>query len=309
MARRRRGGRPLHGWLNLDKPVGMSSFAAVEAVRRATGAAKLGHAGTLDPFASGVLPIALGEATKTIRCIMATSKTYDFTIRWGEQRSTDDPEGEVIDTSARRPDRAEIEAAIAGFIGDIEQVPPRYSAVKIGGRRAYDLARAGEAVHLAPRRARIDGFALLDIADADHARFRVTCGKGTYMRALARDLAACLGTCGHLAALRRSRVGGFHAADAISLEKLCQLGHSAAANPTLVPIATALDGIPALAVTEEEAQRLRNGQAVAVLRPEDRRRIQDMADDDVMLAMAAATPVALARVEGIQIRPVRVLNL
>ncbi len=309
MGRRTGAGRQLHGWLNLDKPVGISSLAAVQAVRRATGAAKAGHAGTLDPFASGVLPVALGEATKTQRCVQGAAKTYEFTVRWGERRTTDDPEGEILDTSAHRPGAPEIAAAVGEFTGEITQVPPVFSAVKVAGRRAYDLARAGEKVELAPRVVRVDSFALIDQPDDDHARFRVICGKGTYMRALARDLAQRLGTCGYLAALRRTRVGGFRSADAISLEKLTRLAHRAAADLPLVPIAAALDGIPAFAVTDEEARRLRSGQAVPMLRPEDRRRMQDLGADDVMLAIAASTPVALARVEGIQIKPVRVLNL
>ncbi len=309
MGRRKNAGRQLHGWLNLDKPAGISSLAAVVAVRRATGAAKAGHAGTLDPFASGVLPIAMGEATKTLRCVQDGAKTYEFTIRWGEQRTTDDPEGEILATSENRPGAPEIAAVLGEFTGEIAQVPPVFSAIKIAGRRAYDLARAGEKVELAPRVVRVDSFDLIDQPDDSHARFRVTCGKGTYMRSLARDLAQRLGTCGHLAALRRTRVGCFDAKDAISLEKLSGLGHSAAADPPLVSIVAALDGIPALTVTDEEARRLRNGQAVPMLRPEDRRLMQDLGDDGVMLAIAAATPVALARVEGIQIKPVRVLNL
>ncbi len=309
MGRRSGSGRRINGWLNLDKPVGISSLAAVEAVRRATGAAKAGHAGTLDPFASGVLPVALGEATKTQRCVTGAGKIYEFTVRWGERRTTDDPEGEVVEASDHRPQAPEIVAALGAFTGDITQIPPIFSAIKVAGRRAYDLARAGEAVELAPRVVRVDSFELIDQPDRDNARFRVSCGKGTYMRALARDLALRLGTCGYLAALRRTRVGCFHAKDAISLEKLSGLGHSAAADPPLIPIAAALDGIPAYSVTDEEARRLRNGQAVPMLRPEDRQRMQDLGEDDVLLAIAAATPVALARVEGIQIKPVRVLNL
>ena len=302
-------GRQLCGWLNLDKPVGISSLAAVAAVRRATGAARAGHAGTLDPFASGVLPVALGEATKTQRCVQVGVKTYDFTVRWGEGRTTDDPEGEILSTSVHRPVTREIASALTEFTGAIKQIPPTFSAIKVAGRRAYSLARAGHTVTLVPRIVRVDSFTLIDQPDDDHARFRVTCGKGTYMRALARDLAQRLGTCGHLTTLRRTRVGAFHVADAISLEKLIRLGHSASADPHLISIASALDGIPMLAVTDEEAGRLRSGQAVPVSCPEDRRRMQGLGADDIMLAIAASTPVALARVEGVQIKPVRVLNL
>jgi tRNA pseudouridine55 synthase len=308
MARRRKG-RAIHGWLNVDKPVGLSSAACVNAVRRITGAAKLGHAGTLDPLASGVLPIALGEATKTMPYVSDTAKRYTFDIVWGERRSTDDVEGEIVETADARPDRAAIEAMLPRFLGDIEQAPPAFSAIKVEGRRAYAMARAGEAVVLAPRRVRIDAFDLVEIVDRERARFAVTSGKGAYMRALARDLAAALGTCGHLAGLRRTAVGRFTEETAISLEKLAELGHSAAASPPLLPVETALDDIPALALSDTEAERLRSGQAVPVLRPQDRERLAAVGNDGIVLAVEAATPVALARVDGIQIRPIRVLNL
>ena len=306
---RRRNGKPIHGWLNVDKPVGLSSAACVNAVRRITGAAKLGHAGTLDPQASGVLPIALGEATKTMPYVTDAAKRYTFEIVWGERRATDDIEGEIVETSDMRPDRAAIEAALPGFVGEIEQVPPAYSAIKIDGKRAYAMARAGETVELQPRIVRIDEFRLEKVIDADRAAFSVRCGKGTYIRALARDLAAALGGCGHLSGLRRTAVGRFTEETAISLEKLTQLGHSAAAQPPLLPVETALDDIPALALSVSEAERLRSGQAVPVLRLQDRERLAAVGDDGIILAVEATTPVALARVDGIQIRPVRVLNL
>jgi len=308
MARRARG-RPIHGWLNLDKPSGISSAQAVAAVRRATGAAKLGHAGTLDPFATGVLPIALGEATKTVPYVVEAAKAYRFTVRWGEARTTDDPEGEVAEMSDVRPDAQAIAAALPAFVGEIDQVPPAFSAVKVAGKRAYAMARAGEAVELAPRRVRIDTFELVEVADADHAVFTVACGRGAYVRSLARDLARELGTVGHLSRLRRTAVGRFHIEDAISLEKLQQVGHIAVAGPPLIPISTALDDIPALALRDDEADRLRQGQAVPVLRPADRARIEAVGDDGVVLAIAGDLPVALVRVDGIQIRPLRVLNL
>src|SRR5215469_15893676 len=206
MSRRRKGDK-VDGWLVLDKPVGLSSAAAVTAVRRLFNAAKAGHGGTLDPLASGVLPIALGEATKTVGFAMAGTKTYRFTVRWGERRTTDDAEGTVMATSAARPAAAEIEAALQRFIGEIEQVPPDFSAIKVEGRRAYARARAGETLALAPRRVRIDRLSLLDRPDADHARLETVCGKGTYIRSLARDLAAALGTLGYVADLRRVAVG------------------------------------------------------------------------------------------------------
>ncbi len=309
MGRRGRKGRPINGWINVDKPVGITSAACVNSVRRAVDAAKLGHAGTLDPAASGVLPIALGEATKTMPFVVDTRKQYVFTVNWGEARDTDDDQGRVVETAERRPTEAEIKAALPKFVGEISQIPPAYSAIKVDGARAYTLARAGADVALAPRQVSISSFELLEIPDADHARFAVESGKGAYMRALARDLALALGTCGHLSNLRRRAVGPFDETAAISLAKLEELGHSAAAFPTLLPIETALDGIPALALSVKEAAQLRHGQAVPVMRPQDRKQIEAVGDEGIVLAVEAATPVALARVDGIQIRPVRVLNL
>lgn len=306
---RKRKGLPISGWINLEKPAGMTSSACVNAVRRATGAAKLGHAGTLDPSATGILPIALGEATKTMPYVTDSSKRYAFTVHWGARTTTDDADGDIVETSDVRPDRAAIEAALPGFIGAIEQVPPAFSAIKIDGARAYTKARAGEDFELASRVIDVHAFELLEILDSDRARFTVTSGKGAYMRALARDLAVALGTCGHLSDLRRMAVGPFDESAAISLEKLEQLGHSAAASPILLPVETALDGIPALALSEREAGMLRNGQAVPILRPQDKERIASAGDDGIVLVLEATTPVALVRIDGIQVRPVRVLNL
>ncbi len=299
----------LNGWVNLDKPVGPTSRDCVSAVRRLTGAAKLGHAGTLDPLASGVLPIALGEATKSLPYLVSAEKSYRFTVHWGEQRITDDAEGEVIATSDLRPERAAIEAALPTFRGVIQQQPPIYSAIKVDGQRAYDLARRGEPVDLPARPIEIYAFDLLDQPDRDHAEFAVTCAKGAYMRSLARDIALALGTVGYVSALRRTAVGGFSEAGAISLAKLEQLGNSAAAEQAIQPLEAALADIPALALTAREAQLLRNGQGVPVLRGEDRERVQEMGDDAIVLAKEADTPVAFARVDGSCIRPVRVLNL
>ncbi len=298
-----------HGWLNVDKPAGIGSTQVVAAVRRACAVAKAGHAGTLDPFASGVLPIALGEATKTVRCLMDATKTYRFTARWGERRTTDDPEGEVTERSSIRPTAAAIQAALPEFVGTITQVPPDYSAVKVAGRRAYDLARAGVQTSLEAREVRIDALALEAQPDRDHATFVVDCGKGAYMRALARDLAGRLGTCAYVSALRRVRVGVFDEGSAISLEKLRDLGHIALESPPLMPIVAALRELPSLDLTVEEALRLRHGLAVPVLRPTARQCIEDLGDDHIVLALSGMNPVALARVDGIQIRPVRVLNV
>jgi tRNA pseudouridine55 synthase len=308
MARKRRG-QPVHGWVVLDKPAGITSTAAVTEVRRLFDAAKAGHGGTLDPLATGVLPIALGEATKTVPFIMDGRKSYRFTLRWGEARTTDDAEGAVIATSDRRPTRAEIEAALARFTGEIMQIPPAFSAIRIAGERAYDLARAGEAVELAPRPVFIERFELLDEPDPEHARFTVMSGKGAYMRSLARDLAVALGTVGHVAELRRTAVGPFGEAQAISLASLKALGHIAAASGRILPVETALDDIPALALTDAEALRLRSGQAVGLLRLSDRERLGRIRSGDLVCAMSGGKPVALARWDAGDLRPVRVLHI
>jgi tRNA pseudouridine55 synthase len=308
MARKRRG-VPLHGWLVLDKPRGMTSSRAVAAVRRAVDAEKAGHGGTLDPLATGVLPIALGEATKTVAWAMAGPKIYRFTLRWGEARDTDDGEGKITLTSPVRPDDAAIAAALPRFIGDIVQRPPAFSALKLDGERAYDLAREGGTVALAPRPVHIGALRCLGRPDGDHAEFEAVVGKGTYIRALGRDLGAALGTCAHVAALRRLAVGPFVLADAISLDKLAMLGHSAAASGHLLPIETALDDIPALALTETEAHRLRQGQAVTPMQPSDRARIAQLGDGATLCATTGGKPVAIVAVAAGGLRPVRVLNL
>jgi len=314
MSRRRKGDK-VDGWVVLDKPVGLSSAAAVTAVRRLFNAAKAGHGGTLDPLATGVLPIALGEATKTVGFAMAGTKTYRFAVRWGERRTTDDAEGAVVATSDIRPTSSAIETALQRFTGEIEQVPPDFSAIKVEGRRAYARAREGEALALAPRRVRIDRLSLLDVSDPACARFEAVCGKGTYIRSLARDLAAALGTLGYIAELRRTAVGPFREAGAISLENLTSLGHSPARFTYLRPVETALDDIPALAVTEADSLRLRQGQVVQIRRAaHEHSGAHELGSDQVVLATAAGLPVALATIEleaaGLaRLRPLRVLNL
>jgi tRNA pseudouridine55 synthase len=305
---RRRGGRPIHGWVVLDKPLGLSSSQAVGAVRRITGAAKAGHGGTLDPLATGVLPIALGEATKTVAWAMAGRKTYRFTLRWGEGRETDDAEGAVVGTSAVRPDAAAILAALPGFTGTILQTPPAYSAIKLGGQRAYKLARAGAEVELAPRPVEIAALRLVRQPDPDHAEFEMETGKGAYVRALGRDLATALGTLAHVSALRRVAVGPFTLERAISLDNLAALDHSAAAFGHLLPIETALDDIPALALTEAEAHRLRHGQSVVPLLAADRARIDQLGTGAMVRATTGQTLVALAEIVAGGLRPVRVIN-
>ena len=305
----KRRGAPIHGWLVIDKPAGMTSAGAVAKVRRLTGAAKVGHAGTLDPLATGVLPLAFGEATKTVAYVMDDSKDYHFTVRWGEARASDDGEGEVTAVSQARPSEAEIKAVLDRFTGTIDQVPPVYSAIKVDGRRAYALARADAAPKLQSRRVRIDSLALLAIPDADHAQFEAVTGKGAYMRSLARDMALALGTVGYVAALRRTRVGPFTEALAISLDNMGELGHSAALLDRLLPVETALDDIPALALTEAEARNLRHGRPVPVLPVASRSPLKNVAQDAIVCAMAGGKPVALARIKGGEIRPLRVLNL
>jgi tRNA pseudouridine55 synthase len=308
MARRKRG-RKVDGWAVVDKPVGLTSTEVVARVKRLFDAQKAGHAGTLDPLASGCLPVALGEATKTVSFVMDGRKLYRFTVRWGEETDTDDAEGATVATSELRPDAAAIGAALPEFRGRLLQVPPSYSAVKISGERAYDLAREGEAVELSAREVEIHRLELEDCPDSDTAVFLAECGKGTYVRAVARDLGRRLGCYGHVRALRRLRVGPFGEDRMIPLEKLEEIGHNALASPdsdvggALLPVETALDDIPALPMTEPDAARLRSGQAV-LLRGRDA---------PVMTGHAYATSqgklVALGEVEKGAFCPRRVFNL
>jgi tRNA pseudouridine55 synthase len=301
MARRKKGEK-IDGWVVLDKPVGLGSTPAVGRVRRLFGAQKAGHGGTLDPLASGILPIALGEATKTVPFIMDGRKEYRFTLRFGEARSTEDAEGEVTETSDARPTDDALRAALPGFVGEIEQMPPAFSALKVDGKRAYDLARAGEMVELKPRRVVIERLELVGRPDLDHADFVVGCGKGTYIRSLGRDLARAVGTVGHLSALRRTVVGPFREEGAISLPKLEALGHIPALFGALAPVATALDDIPALALTEAQADRLRQGQPVLLTR--------DAPPSGALVrAEVGSRLVALVRSDGAALQPVRVFNL
>jgi tRNA pseudouridine55 synthase len=299
---RRKTGDKVDGWVILDKPLGLGSTPAVSRVRRLFGAQKAGHGGTLDPLASGVLPIALGEATKTVPFVMDGRKEYRFQLCFGQARSTEDAEGEVTATSDHRPSDDGIRSALAAFVGEVEQVPPAFSALKIDGKRAYDLARAGQAVDLKPRRVLIGRLELLGRPDMDHADFVVSCGKGTYIRSLGRDLALVLGTVGYLSALRRTAVGPFREEAAISLPKLEALGHIPALLGALAPVATALDDIPALALTEAQADRLRQGQPVLLTR--------DAPPSGALLrAEIGSRLVALVRSDGASLKPVRVFNL
>ena len=298
----------VHGWLVLDKPIGMTSTHAVARVRRLFQAKRAGHAGTLDPLATGGLPIALGEATKTVPFVMDGRKTYRFTVRWGEERDTDDAEGRVTTQSAERPDAATVRALLPGFTGTISQVPPRFSAIKIDGERAYDIARDGETVELEARPVEIHALTLVEVPDPDHAIFEAECGKGTYVRALARDMGRLLGCHGHVSALRRTRVGPFTENSMISLEHLEGLCHRAALGEgsladALLPVATALDDIPALAVSRADAARLQKGQAV-VLRGRDAPVVTGMVSVTV-----SGQLIALAETSRGEIIPKRVFNL
>jgi tRNA pseudouridine55 synthase len=313
MARKRKG-NPVHGWVILDKPKGLTSTQAVAKVRRLFDAQKAGHAGTLDPLATGVLAVALGEATKTVPYAMDGEKLYRFTARWGEARDTDDAEGRVTATSEMRPTDAEILVQLPRFIGEIEQVPPVYSAIKVEGERAYELAREGESFTLASRIVCIREARLVEMHDPDHAVFEVACGKGSYIRAWVRDLAGALGTLGHVVELRRLKLGPFSAEAAISLDKLESLGHSSAALEHLRPIATALDGIPALAVTGPDSVRLRSGNAVLIRAPHFARLLEgaeagtDLKGLTVLLSTGQGEPIALAQVAEGELRPFRVFN-
>jgi tRNA pseudouridine55 synthase len=308
MPRRKLRGRPLDGWLIIDKPPGLTSTDVVNRVRRAFDARKAGHGGTLDPLATGVLPIAFGAATKTVPYVMDGTKLYRFTLRFGEARDTDDADGKVTATSPVRPTDEAIRAALPEFRGDIMQVPPTFSAVKVAGERAYDLAREGRPPSLEPRPARVDSFELIERPGPDTAVFEVASGKGVYMRSLARDLAAACGSCGHIAALCRLRVGPFTAAQAIPLDKLRATDDTAPASPDLLlPVVTALADIPALALTEAEASGLRHGQAISLVTLMGR--IPGSADPvgGLVRAMAGGRVLGLARLEDGWVKPERML--
>jgi tRNA pseudouridine55 synthase len=305
---RRREKRDVHGWLVLDKPVGMTSTHAVSVVRRLFTARRAGHAGTLDPLASGCLPIALGEATKTVPFVMDGRKTYRFTVRWGEERDTDDAEGRVVESATARPTSDDVRALLPRFSGVIEQVPPRFSAIKIDGERAYDLARGGEVVELSARPVEIHRLELIETPDPDHAVLAAQCGKGTYVRALARDMGRLLGCLGHVVALRRTMVGPFGESHMISLERLESLCHRAAVGEGnfanfLLPVETALDDIPALAISRADAAKLQRGQAVLM-----RGRDAPVGRGPVSVTVSGRL-IALAEMDRGEIVPKRVFNL
>ena len=295
------------GWLVIDKPPGVSSNQVVGVVRRLTGI-KVGHAGTLDPLATGVLPIALGEATKTTAYAMSGQKRYRFRVRWGVARATDDCEGDIVAESSSRPSRSAIEEVLPRFTGTILQSPPPYSAIKVGGHRAYKLARAAVTPVLAARLVQIAELRLVTLPDRDHADCEALVGKGTYIRALARDLGAALGTLAHVAGLRRLSVGRFTAELAISLDSAIARRHSLGASGYLLPIETALDGIPALALTATEAARVRCGQSVTPHDTRVRAALDRLTEGTIASVWFNRAVIALAKVENGYLRPVRVFN-
>jgi tRNA pseudouridine55 synthase len=316
MARRRKG-EAVSGWVCLDKPLEITSTDAVSRVRRLFNAQKAGHAGTLDPLATGVLPIALGEATKTVPFLVEAEKVYRFAIRWGETTDTFDREGEVIATSDIRPALGDVERALQAFVGEIEQTPPAYSAIKVDGRRSYDLAREGIAVELEPRPVVIHEAGVRAGPGPDEVEITLRCGKGTYVRSLVRDLSQALGACGHVSALRRLKVGPFSAEDAISLESLEDLVHRGARLEALLPVETPLDDIPAMAVTAEDAFRLKQGRPIVLLPRQvetlkTRLRPRTIGGQDASRTVSAVSDgriVALCEMRAGKLSPTRVFHL
>ncbi len=314
---KRKKGEDVSGWVVLDKPLDMTSTHAVSAVRRIFNANKAGHAGTLDPLASGVLPIALGEATKTVPWLMEAQKVYLFTIKWGVSTDTQDREGKPVATSDVRPGETAIREALAGFHGEIEQIPPQFSAVKVDGERAYDIARSGEAVELEARSVVVHEAELVGTEGDDLAHFRVRSGKGFYIRALVRDLAAKLGAEGHVWRLRRAAVGPFTEAESVTLDALEDLRHKGAASERLKPVETALDDIPALAVNGEDAFKLRQGRPIVLLphvmealKPKFRdRTVAGQDASRAAVALFEGKAVALGDVRAGQFRPTRVFHI
>jgi tRNA pseudouridine55 synthase len=306
MARRKKGDA-VSGWVCLDKPYDFGSTQAVGRVRWLFNAQKAGHAGTLDPLATGVLPIALGEATKTVPFMMDADKAYRFMIEWGRSTTTLDREGETTGTSDVRPTVAQVEAALPAFVGEIQQIPPQYSAIKVDGERAYDLARAGEAFELQARAVVVHAARVRAAPDADHVEIEVECGKGTYVRSIVRDLAAALGAEAHVSALRRTRVGPFGEDRAILLENLEDMSHKAALPEVLLPVETALDDIPALAVTAEDAFRLAQGRPIVLVpRQVENLKARLTGGSRLVSAMDGDRLVALAEMRAGKLNPVRV---
>jgi tRNA pseudouridine55 synthase len=298
---RKRKGRDISGWLVVDKPAGPTSTAVVNKVRWALDAKKAGHAGTLDPEATGVLAVALGEATKTVPYITDALKAYEFTVRLGIATNTDDAEGEVLETSDLRPDDEEIKAALAQFIGDIEQVPPQFSAVKIDGERAYKRARDGEVMELAARPLYVESLLLVDRPDADHVTLEMVCGKGGYVRSIARDLGRALGCFGHVRELRRIWSGPFDAADGLTLDQIDALARTPELDAHVLPLEQGLADLPEVKATAEGATRLRNGNPGMVIG-------HDVEYGDECWASFDGQAVAVGRFKAGELHPSRVFN-
>lgn len=317
MARKKKG-LPINGWINLNKTVEYTSTQMVGKIRYAMNAQKAGHGGTLDPLASGILPIALGEATKTVNFIQDAIKTYEFEITWGEQRTTDDAEGEAIQTSDKRPSLEEITALLPNFIGDIEQIPPQFSAIKIDGERAYDIARDGEVADIKSRQVYIESLDILE-HKTDTTRLKCVCGKGTYIRSIARDMGKNLGCFGYISALKRTQVGVFTLDNAISLDIFLEMidkpDQERNSDDFLLPLQTVLGDIPALALKEEEKVRLKNGNELTFLSKPDLARLDDAGIDwkadeaTIALAQYDDTAIAMIEIYGAKIQPIRVFNL
>ena len=305
----------IDGWVNLYKPSGIGSTKALSIVKRSLNAAKAGHAGTLDPMAEGILPIALGEATKTIPYIQDSDKVYSFTVKWGEQTDTEDAEGEVIATSEHRPTEKEIIDVLPSFTGRIEQIPPRYSAIKIQGQRAYDLAREGVEIEMKSRIVDIHSLECTKV-NGDSAEFITCCGKGTYIRSLGRDIALELGTVGHITVLKRERVGCMCAPDAISLDFFQENSDKDALLTCLQPVETVLDDIPALPLKEDEAVKIRQGQKLVLSSRPDMGRIEtagidpaEAKDLPVLLKSPNGTSIGIGKMNGVSVKPDRLFNL
>jgi tRNA pseudouridine55 synthase len=298
MSKKRSDRVVVDGWVALDKPVGLTSTQAVSRLKRIYNAQKAGHAGTLDPLASGILPVAFGEATKTVPFVQDGEKAYGFTVRWGVETDTDDSDGRVTQESAARPERASIEALLPEFTGEILQTPPQFSAIKIAGERAYDIAREGEHVELRPRAVRIDSLTLIEAA-RDEAKFVMECGKGAYVRAVARDLGRALGCFGHVTALRRTRVGPFVEEDAYTLD---EIENQNMAGEALLPVEAGLAELPCVVVDRDTAARLRRGGSVIL-------RGRDAPHEGVVYAACGGVPVAFGEIVQGALAPARVFNL
>ncbi|MGD9544625.1 MAG: tRNA pseudouridine(55) synthase TruB [Methylocystis sp.] len=298
MSKKRSNRAVVDGWIALDKPVGLTSTQAVSRLKRVYNAQKAGHAGTLDPLASGILPVAFGEATKTVPFVQDGEKAYRFTVRWGAETDTDDSDGRMTRESAARPERAAIEALLPQFTGEILQTPPQFSAIKIAGERAYDIAREGGQVELKPRAVRIDALTLIE-ASCDEATLTMECGKGAYVRALARDLGRMLGCFGHVTALRRTRVGPFVEEDAYTLD---EIETQNMAGEALLSVEAGLAELPCVVVDRDTAARLRRGGSVIL-------RGRDAPHEGVVYAACGGVPVAFGEIVQGALAPARVFNL